>query len=428
MAEVLPLSKAFALPREAMCTAAPWAGALREQGRAGFTARGLPTRRIEAWKYSDLDRALNERGPEARTTQALPSLPGARIVSFENGRLETGLSDFSPDGFYPLNSVLADQTSPFGNVIGHVNPQDGHAILDLNAAQMEEGFVFFVPKGETPGAPLHVRFNWSDGTAGAPEGKHIRIVIVLEEDAAATLVESHVGSPGFATVVTELQLAPSAHLKHIRLEQLSAAGRQTAVTLGDLATSAQYRGFYLSEGGHFARHEALLKLSGEGAVAEIDGAYLAAETRHCDNTTVISHAAPMTTSRQAFRGVLSGESRGVYQGCVKVAPEAQGTDARQMSRALLLSHKATIATKPELEIFADDVKCSHGATAGELDAAALFFLRARGIPEAEARRLLVNAFLVEALETIHSEPLRATADAAVADWLALHAGEVARVE
>jgi Fe-S cluster assembly protein SufD len=200
------------------------------------------------------------------------------------------------------------------------------------------------------------------------------------------------------------------------------------VTSAAIAAGAQYQGFYLSEGAHFARHEALLELAGEAAEAAIDGAYLVSDTRHCDNTTVIVHAARQTVSRQAFRGVLSGKARGVYQGCVKVRREAQQTDAKQMSRTLLLSRKAEMVTKPELEIFADDVQCSHGATTGELDEAALFFLRARGIPEAEARAMLIEAFLGEALATIGSEALRASATAVVQDWLSAHAGDVRHVE
>ena len=168
---------------------------------------------------------------------------------------------------------------------------------------------------------------------------------------------------------------------------------------------------------------ALHALQGAGARVELDGAFLVDGKRHCDNTTIITHAVPDTTSHQAFRGVLAGAAQAAYQGCVKVRPDAQHTDAHQMSRALLLSETARIATKPELEIFADDVKCSHGATAGELDAQALFFLRARGIPLAEARAMLIEAFLQEPLEAIADAPLRRLASAAITAWLATQSGE-----
>lgn len=415
-----------AAPRRA--DTASWFGALRERGRADFAARGLPNRAVEAWKYSDLARSLRETTPDTGPDLPPPLLPGALLVGFVNGVLEQTAAALAGIELISLRAIMADPSSSFASKFGQINAPQEHAIVSLNAALMEEGFVLRIPRGKALDAPIHLRFVWQGAEARAPDGRHIRLLILFDEGAVATIFESHHGSPGFATIVTELHLAANARLTHLRLEELGAAARQSAVTLGALGASARYRGFYLSEGAHFARHEALLKLAGESAEAHIDGTYLLAGERHCDNTTVVTHAAPTTLSRQFFRGVLEGRSRGVYQGCVKVRPEAQGTDARQMSRALLLSRKAEIATKPELEIFADDVKCSHGATTGELDAAALFFLRARGIPEAEARALLVEAFLSEALETIESESLRALLTASVQRWLSLHAREVGHVE
>lgn len=404
-------------------SATPWVKLLRAEGRMDFAVRGIPNRRVEAWKYSDLARALNETAPETGPVHTPPVMPGAYLASFENGVLDEEHSSFADAGGRALRRVLAEPVSTAGHVIGQVNYPIDHALVSLNTALMEDGLVLRVPKGTVLQAPLHLRFNWQGDGARAPDGRHIRVVIVLEEGAQATILETHNGAPGFATIVSELRLDAHAKLTHVRLERLGSSARQSAVTLGELDREAQYHGFYLSEGGHFARHEALLKLSGEAAQAQIDGAYLVAGTRHCDNTTVLTHAAPRTISRQVFRGVLGGQGRGVYQGCIKVQPEAQGTDARQLSRAMLLSRKARIATKPELEIFADDVKCSHGATSGELDAAQLFYLRARGIPLAEARALLIEAFLGEALAAIGSEHLREIAAASVQDWLSLHAGE-----
>lgn len=403
--------------------AASWVKQLRAEGRLDFAARGIPNRRNEAWKYSDLARSLNETAPETGPIHTPPVMPGAYLAAFENGVLDEKHSTFAQTGARSLRSVLAEPVSSAADAIGQVNYPVDHALVSLNTALMEEGLVLRVPKGTVLEAPLHLRFNWQGEAARAPEGRHIRVLIVLEDGAEATLLETHNGAPGFATIVSEMRLGAHAKLKHVRLERLGSSARQSAVTLGELDRAAKYQGFYLSEGGHFARHEALLKLSGEAAEAQIDGAYLVAGARHCDNTTVVTHAAPRTASRQVFRGVLGGHGRGVYQGCIKVQPEAQGTDARQMSRAMLLSRKARIATKPELEIFADDVKCSHGATSGELDAAALFYLRARGIPLAEARALLIEAFLGEALTAIDSEILREIAAATVQDWLTLHAGE-----
>ena len=425
MGEVIALDRTMSNAKSG--TLAPWAGKLREAAGAVFAVRGLPTRRVEAWRYSDLSRALGENAPEATETPALLALPDVFLARFEDGILDEGASVLPP-GVTAFRAVLTDPNSPFAAEIGNINNQEGHAILALNTAHAEDGLVLHLGKGEKLARPLHLRFSWSAGATAPAEGRHVRVLVILEEGASATLVETHAGAPGFATVVTELRLGEKAALHHVRIEQLGGAARQSSVTTGTLAASASYRSFYLSTGAHFARHEALLALEGPGADAQIDGAYLAADSRHCDNTTVIAHKAPDTTSRQTFRGVLSGRARGVYQGCVKVAQEAQRTDARQMSRALLLSRKAEIATKPELEIFADDVKCSHGATAGEIDAAALFFLRARGIPEVEARALLVEAYLSEAVAALDDEALRAVAIAAIQQWLSAHAGEVTHVE
>ncbi|MCI0468295.1 MAG: Fe-S cluster assembly protein SufD, partial [Beijerinckiaceae bacterium] len=402
----------------------PWLGALREEARTMFAGSGLPTRRFESWKYSDLSRALAREPEGTSPPRPAPVLPGSFRAVFQNGVLMEAESNLSEAGALPLRKVLADPGTPFAKEIGHVNPQNNHALLNLNTALMEDGLVLHLPKNASLAAPLYVVFNWEGAEARMAEGRHLRILVLLEEGAEAAIVEAHCGDPGFSTVVSEYRLAAGAKLTHVRIEHLGGGARQSAATLGTLASRASYKGFYLSEGAKFSRHEALLELAEDAAQAEIDGVYLVSDSGHCDNTTVITHVGQDTASRQAFRGVLAGESRGVYQGCVRVRPDAQRTDARQMSRAMLLSRQAEIAIKPELEILADDVKCSHGATAGELDPAALFYLRARGIPEAAARALLVEAFLGELIEGIENETIRELAAAAVSNWLSVHAGEV----
>jgi len=430
MGEIVSIDRLLNAATALQAEAAPWAGSLREQGREKFAALGIPDRRLESWKYSDLAVALTKApaksGEDLPVLRAPLGLDGAYVAVFENGVFDVGRSTLPEDCLVPLSKVLSDSTSPFADTIGQINwaEQKGHPILGLNTAQMNQGFVLRVPKGETLATALHIRFNWTPEEEPGLDGQHVRLLVELESGAEATILETHSGTPVFSTVVSELRLAETAKLTHVRIDQLSAAARQTAVTLGELSKAAQYKGFFLSEGGFFCRHEALFELIGEDANVEIDGAFLVSGASHCDNTTVITHAAPHTTSRQAFRGVLSGESKSAYQGCVKVRQEAQKTNAYQMSRALLLSPEARIATKPELEIFADDVKCSHGATAGELDANALFFLRSRGIPETEARAMLVEAFLQEALDTIERADLKEVAAGAIRDWLAVHTTEV----
>ncbi len=427
MAKVVSLDNLLASMEARRSEAAPWLSPLLGEAGEKFAHSGLPNRRVEAWRYSDLAKALHETvKPETGDTP--PEFAGACLAAFENGVLVDKLSSYGAMGGQSLRKILGEKDSSVASYIGKINPQHDHPIINLNTALMEEGLVLHVPKDVTLATPLHLRFNWSDVETQGADGRHLRILVVLEEGASATIFESQDGAPSFATIVSEFSLAANSKLTHVRLENFSAAARQTAATVAELGDRAIYRGFYLSQGGHFARHEALLKLAGEECFAEMDGAYLVADKRHCDNTTVVLHAAPNTSSKQTFRGVLAGAGRGVYQGCVQVAQAAQKTDAKQLSRALLLSHRAEIVTKPELEIFADDVKCSHGATAGELDANALFFLRARGIPETEARALLVEAFLHEALDMIEDEAMRVPAAEMVRKWLARHAGEASHVE
>jgi Fe-S cluster assembly protein SufD len=428
MAKVVSLDNLLASMEARRNEAAPWLSPLLGEASEKFANQGLPNRRVEAWRYSDLAKALHETVKPEADADSPPEFPGACVAAFENGVLVDSLSSYCAMGAHSLRKILGEKDSTVANYIGKINPQQDHPIINLNTALMEEGLVLHVPKDVILATPLHLRFNWSDVETQGADGRHLRILVVLEEGAQATIFESHDGAPSFATIVSEFSLAANAKLTHVRLENFSAAARQTAATVAELGEKAHYRGFYLSQGGHFARHEALLKLAGEECEARMDGAYLVADRRHCDNTTVVNHAAPNTSSKQTFRGVLAGAGRGVYQGCVQVAQAAQKTDAKQLSRALLLSHRAEIVTKPELEIFADDVKCSHGATAGELDANALFFLRARGIPETAARAMLVEAFLGEALDTIENEALRALASTCALNWLARHAGEATHVE
>ena len=404
--------------------ATDWASAFRAANREAFADLGLPSRRNEAWKYSDLAQALNERKSEnAAPMAAAPdpiAIAGADLVCFRDGALESGAA--LPGDVAKLAEAIAGPSED-ARLLGAVYPQANHALIALNASELGEGLILHVKKGEHRETPLHVQIDWTALSTPSDRGRHVRLLVIVEDGAEATLVESHIGEPPFATLVTEIKLSAQARLNHVRLERIGPSGRLSGVTLGELQTSARYQAFYFSEGARFARHEAHLKLAGENAEAVLDGACLAAGETHCDNTIVIAHDAPNAQSRQFFRNVLGGRAHGVFQGCVKVARPAQKTDARQMCRSLLLSRKARISAKPELEIFADDVKCSHGATSGELDEQALFFLRARGIPLEEARIMLVEAFLGDGVDSIANESVREAARALTTDWLAAQASE-----
>jgi len=246
---------------------------------------------------------------------------------------------------------------------------------------------------------------------------HPRHTIHLDPGSRLTLLETAIGEGTYLNnLVTEIHIADGAHLSHVRLQDEAAGAFHIATIYADVAANGTYDGFTLNLGARVTRTEIRATLSGPRATAHMNGAQLLSGAQHADFTSVVRHAEPSGTSRQTVKNVLGGRSRGVFQGRIEVARHAQKTDGYQMNQALLLSPDAEIDTKPELEIFADDVKCSHGATVGELDADQMFYLRARGIPEAEARAILVRAFLTEALEAVANDTIRAILDDGVQRW------------
>jgi Fe-S cluster assembly protein SufD len=216
--------------------------------------------------------------------------------------------------------------------------------------------------------------------------------------------------------VAEIHVAEGATLTHIRLQDEAASAFHVSTTYADIEAGATYDSFTLNLGARLSRTEVHAQLTGKGGVAHLNAAQLLTGSQHADFTSVVGHTAPGCQSRQTVKNVLAGKSRGVFQGKIEVARQAQKTDGYQMNQALLLSPFAEVDSKPELEIFADDVKCSHGATVGELDAEQMFYLRSRGVPEAEARSILVRAFLAEALDAVADETIRARLEAAVEGW------------
>jgi Fe-S cluster assembly protein SufD len=222
--------------------------------------------------------------------------------------------------------------------------------------------------------------------------------------------------------VTEVDVGNSAVLDHVKVQAEGPGAFHLAVTRARVADDGAYNGFALALGARLSRAEAWVDLNGCHGSCRLAGAYLLRDRQHCDNTTVIEHRVPHTTCREVFRGVLDDGARAVFQGRIVVKREAQHADGQQSSKALLLSDQSEVDQKPELEIYADAVKCSHGATAGQIDGNALFYLRSRGIPEVEARRLLIESFLEDALEQIGPEDLRAAMRSEIAGWFAAEKG------
>jgi Fe-S cluster assembly protein SufD len=402
-----------------------WLAALRRNGLNSYRSAGLPSRKVEAWKYTNLH-PLTEASflpaaaaPEIMVDAIPQGVLGARTGAmmegatavFVNGGFRPALSrlDGLPEGVL-VASLAAEIERDAGALeahLGRVLTLDGMPLAALNAAFLGDGLVIRVAQGARIEEPLHLI---SIGAAARePLAFYPRHLIVLEAGASATVIESHIGlngTPYFSNSVVEAVIGAGASLRHYKLQNEASGAFHLATTALDLADRAAYEGFVLHIGGRIARNETRAHLAGPGADFRLDGAYLAGGEGVVDNTTFIDHARPQGRSRQTFRGVLNDSARGVFQGKILVRPGAGGTDGHQLSQALLLSRKAEMDGKPELEIYADDVKCGHGATVGEIAGEALFYLRCRGIDEASARRMLIEAFLAEVVEGVTNEAVR----------------------
>jgi Fe-S cluster assembly protein SufD len=391
----------------------PGDSALRAAAAAAFRAAGLPggtqQRRIEAWKYTslrpvaetDFRRTAAPRHEAETILAGLALLDAARIV-FVDGALRDDLSVMPATGF----ARFAEQPD-----FGTLSWPDREPMVALNTMLATDGAALHVPAGHDGGVVQLV------SVAAGDADFHSRHSVRLDKDAKLTLVEISAGQGTYLlNTVAELHVAPGAHLTHIRLQDEAVTAFHVSTTYADIEAGATYDSFTLNLGARLSRTEVHARLTGAGAIVHLNAAQILAGSQHADFTSVVGHTAPGCTSRQTVKNVLADRSRGVFQGRIEVARGAQKTDGYQMNQALLLSPYAEIDSKPELEIFADDVKCSHGATVGELDAEQRFYLRSRGIPDAEVRSILVRAFLAEALDAVADDTLRFRLEAAIDQW------------
>lgn len=404
-----------------------WLDRLRGDAATSFRASGLPTPRVEAWKYTNLRRlaragfvaAEADKAPEiSAIPEGVVALDGAYVAVFVNGRFSSALSalDGLPKGVEAgsLAAQLAENPDLLKDRLG-TGGAAGLPLAMLNTALMADGLYLRLADGVVLDKPLHLV---SIGQAGEePKSFHPRHLIVAGTDSIATVVESHVGSGAyFANAVAEFFVGEGAVMNHYKLQNEGPEAYHLASNLIRLANRATYDGFVLQTGAKLARNEIRAEL-GERVECRLNGAYLGRGDQHIDNTTFIDHAAPNSASREVYKGVLDDTARGVFQGKILVRKDSQKTDGHQLNKTLLLSPGTEIDTKPELEIYADDVKCSHGATAGELEEEPLFYLRSRGIDPHAARAMLVAAFVGEALEEIQAEAPRAAFQAVVDGWV-----------
>ena len=397
-----------------------WLPALRKQAFDRFAALGFPTTRDEDWHFTSVTPIAE------RTFKVLKAAPTALTLAdlapwlvdeswhrlvFVNGRLEPSLSNFSElpaeVQVSPLSEALREEPSWVQQHLGALAGFDRAAFTAMNTAFMQEGVVVRVPKGEVVETPLHI-LHITDAQANGG-AVHPRLLVVAEPMAQLTLVESFAsaGKPSYLTnAVAEISVGDGARVDHYKLQRESTDAYHVGTVQVTQGRDSIYHSFSFAAGAALSRTNIYTKLAGTGSEARLNGLYVLDGAQHADHQTFVEHLAEACASRELYKGILDGESHGVFNGKVYVDPIAQKTDGKQTNKALLLSDKARIDTKPQLEIFADDVKCTHGATIGRLDEIALFYMKSRAIGAENARALLTYAFAAEVLETIEIDSLR----------------------
>ena len=414
---------------------APWLRTLRREAMARLAAAGLPSRRTEEWKYTDLRARLGELLPpvvpqpglfsdrtlEAALGRSLLRVPAVTYV-FYNGALASwnhGPLMTDAPGFEVTRLARAMETGePRFRERFAASGVPGDGVSDLNLAFATDGALLRVVEGAKLDVPIHIVYLSDAKEAGS---LHTRSLIEIGSGAEVSVLESHAGTGAAArqaTHVTRLTAGEGAKVSHLKLLAEPGDATHLGTWSVELGREAQYRALQLSEAPDLARSQLFLTFAGPGAQAEFNAAFLGRGRSHIDTTLVIDHAVPRCTSRELIKGVLDDEARGVFQGKVIVRPNAQKTDGKQMAKALLLSESAEFDSKPELEIYADDVACGHGSTSAEIDRDQLFYLTARGIARNEARALLIDAFVGEVLDGMAHEGLRAAFRERATAWLA----------
>ncbi|KTC85879.1 MULTISPECIES: Fe-S cluster assembly protein SufD [Legionella] len=393
----------------------PWLAELQAKGLRELLHRGFPTRHQEDWKYTVVDTLLQQRfiqQVQNQTSEVKPDIQSDFYLTLQNGQVfnENELASHLPKGvlIQSLATALeqhADKIKPYlGQVLRHE-----HGFQALNTAMLRCGVVIYLPAGVCVEQPI-VLSHWQDQENQAV---HNRFLIIAEEGSQATIIEDYRGAEAchyFTNTVTEVFVAKNAKLVHYKIQREA----KSAYHIGHLSvkqnSASQFASHLLSLGGKLVRSDISLHLQEEKARCLLNGIYVPTEGQHMDQHTTIHHLVPHCESEQDYKGILTGRSRAVFNGKVFVAKDAQHTQAHQQNKNLLLSAQAEIDTKPQLEIFADDVICSHGATVGQLDEDALFYLATRGIGRREATSYLIRAFA--------ADNLRLVPKPALADWMA----------
>ena len=425
-----PYGELFAAARGRLPGTGPVAD-VRQKAFDDFVQRGLPHRRIEEWKYTDLRALLREVAPlagspdkaaltRAKAAVAALGVEGTHNLVLVDGVFVPELSDTAVEKavkVQTLHEVLDNAANPSRADL-LLTSVASDAMISLNAAMATDGVLVFVDDNAKLSKPIHIVHVATAAGASA----FTRSLVKIGNGAHVTLVESFVAAEGAKAYQvydsTVVSIGDESELQHLRLVEDARDAANITTAVFTLGAKAKLNTFGLTQGASVSRYQGFITFAGEGSELSTNGVNLLGGKRLGDTTFVVDHSVPHCTSREVFRAVIDDQAHSVFQGRIVVRQYAQKTDGKMMTRALLLSDEAEADNKPELEIFADDVVCGHGATAGALDEGLLFYLRARGLPEKEAQALLISAFVGEAIESIVDDNLRDWAVATAERWLA----------
>jgi Fe-S cluster assembly protein SufD len=413
-----------------------WVQKLRMAGLEMFQAKGFPSLRDESWRHTRVR-------PIAGATFALATAAKPDELT-EEGIVERTFDDSEcrrlvfTDGFYTpelsrvgdleegillgsLASALNDHPDVLEPFLGKIANIERHTFAALNTAFIRDGALVFLQRNIEVDKPVHIVYA-STGN-GEATVSYPRTLVVAGDNSRVTVVESFIGTHKedgtyFTNSVSEFFCGDNAEIRHRKLQLESGHAYHVAAQQARVDYNGRFNTVNISIGGGLVRNDVDSLLDGEGIDCRVDGLYLATRRQHVDNSTLIRHAKPNCHSFEKYRGILDGKSRGVFNGKIYVEPDAQKTDAKQSNNCMLLSEDARINSNPQLEIYADDVKCTHGATVGQLDEEAVFYLRSRGIPDEQARHMLIYAFAAELFELIKFDRIRDRLENGLYDWLA----------
>jgi Fe-S cluster assembly protein SufD len=403
---------------EALVAAPVWVRERRERAAKRFAEVGFPTTKQEDWRFTNVTPIAETKFAPAQGSfaQAAPlvesvSVPGSLRLAIVNGQFAAGLSDLGalPKGvrIAGLRDGARDGADGLEQHLGQVFSLDAHPFAALNTSHLDDGVAIFIAAGAAIETPIHiVTVTGGDGAAVAA---HPRVLIVAGANSQVRIGHTYIGTPGdvyFNNAVIEVVVGESANVDYYTDQRESDRAFHVANIQAHVAAKGVFASHAFSTGARIQRHDIGITLKGEGADCTMNGVYLADGERLIDTHTSLDHAMPHCTSHEIYKGILAGKAKAVFNGRIIVRLDAQKTDAKQTNRALLLSDDATINSNPQLEIFADDVKCTHGAAVGQLDEEAMFYLQARGLTRTEARDMLLHAFAGEVLEGVKIAGLR----------------------